>query len=248
MHSAGRPPVASIDMEMSLFHKFASRRDFLKAGGAITLVSAGLLPARAAPDRSRIALVVGNNSYPRAPLNNAINDAKAVGALLERAGFDVTLKTDVGRDALREAAKEFGAMARGSEAREVFFYYAGHGAQMNWRNFLIPVDERIETATDLPAQCLEFGGLLSDLSKAKGKVFVLILDACRDNPFGTGFQPAQKGLSQLTRQQVACSPFRHRQAASRSTARPRIGPGSMGFTPGTSSASFRSKARAWKTR
>lgn len=180
-----------------MFHKFASRRDFLKAGGAITLVSAGLLPARAAPDRSRIALVVGNNSYPRAPLNNAINDAKAVGALLERAGFDVTLKTDVGRDALHQAAKEFGAMARGSEAREVFFYYAGHGAQMNWRNFLIPVDERIETATDLPAQCLEFGGLLNDLSKAKGKVFVLILDACRDNPFGTGFQPAEKGLSQF---------------------------------------------------
>jgi uncharacterized caspase-like protein len=182
---------------MSLFHKFASRRDFLKAGGAITLVGAGLLPARGAPDRSRIALVVGNNSYPRAPLNNAINDAKAVGALLERAGFDVTLKTDVGRDALRQAAKEFGAMARGSEASEVFFYYAGHGAQTNWRNFLIPVDERIETATDLPAQCLEFGGLLNDLSKAKGKVFVLILDACRDNPFGAGFQPAQKGLSQF---------------------------------------------------
>jgi hypothetical protein len=117
--------------------------------------------------------------------------------LLERAGFDVSLKTDVGRDAMREAAKEFGAMARGSEAREVFFYYAGHGAQMNWRNFLIPVDERIETATDLSAQCLEFGGLLNDLSKAKGKVFVLILDACRDNPFGTGFQPAEKGLSQF---------------------------------------------------
>ena len=156
-----------------------------------------MIPARAAPDSSRIALVVGNNSYPRAPLNNAINDAKAVAALLERAGFGVTLKTDVGRDALREAVKEFGAMARGSEAREVFFFYAGHGAQMNWRNFLIPVDERIGTATDLPAQCLEFGGLLNDLSKAKGKVFVLILDACRDNPFGNGFQPAQKGLSQF---------------------------------------------------
>ena len=155
------------------------------------------MPARAAPDRSRIALVVGNNSYPRAPLNNAINDAKAVGALLERAGFDVTLKTDAGRDALRQAAKEFGAAARGSEAREVFFYYAGHGAQMDWRNYLLPVDARVAAASDLPSQCLELGELLNDLSKAKGKVFVLILDACRDNPFGTGFQPAQKGLSQF---------------------------------------------------
>jgi uncharacterized caspase-like protein len=97
------------------------RRDFLKAGGAIALAGGGILPARAALDPSRIALVVGNNSYTRSPLNNAINDAKAVGALLERAGFGVTLKTDVGRDALREAAAEFGAMARGSKAREVFF-------------------------------------------------------------------------------------------------------------------------------
>jgi uncharacterized caspase-like protein len=180
-----------------MFGAPASRRDFLKAGVAAALAGSGVIPARAAVDSSRIALVVGNDAYSRSPLGNAVNDAKAVGALLERAGFVVMLKTDVNRDALREAATTFAAVARASEAKEVVFYYAGHGAQMDWRNFLVPIDARIDTAADLPAQCLELNGLLNDLSKAKGKVFVLILDACRDNPFGTGFQPAQKGLSQF---------------------------------------------------
>ena len=177
--------------------RVASRRDFLKAGSAVALAGGGIVPAWAALDPSRIALVIGNNNYLRSPLRNAVNDAKAVAALLDRAGFAVTLKTDVDRGALREAATSFGTAARGSEAKQVFFYYAGHGAQMDWRNFLVPVDARIESAADLPGQCLELNGLLSDLSKAKGKVFVLILDACRDDPFGTAFRPAQKGLSQF---------------------------------------------------
>jgi hypothetical protein len=174
-----------------------SRREFLKASAAAALASGGVFPAWAVADSSRIALVVGNNNYPRAPLGNAVKDAKDVAALLERAGFLVTLKTDVNREALREAATKFSAAARGADVKQVFFYYAGHGAQTDWRNFLLPVDARVQSAADLPAQCLELNGLLSDLSKAKGKVFVLILDACRDNPFGADFQPVQKGLSQF---------------------------------------------------
>jgi Caspase domain len=123
-----------------------SRRDLLKAAAAAALAASGAFPARAAADPSRVALVIGNNSYPRAPLRNAVNDAKAVAGLLERAGFAVTLKTDVDRDALRGAAAAFGAAARESEAKQVLFYYAGHGTQLNWRNFLVPVDARIARA------------------------------------------------------------------------------------------------------
>jgi hypothetical protein len=154
-------------------------------------------PAWAVPDPSRIALVIGNDAYAQSPLGNAVNDAKAIGGLLERAGFTVMLKTDVDRDALRETAATFGAAARRGEVKQAFFYYAGHGAQLDWRNYLLPVDARVTSAADLPTQCLELGGLLADLSKARGKVFVLILDACRDNPFGGAYQPAQKGLSQF---------------------------------------------------
>lgn len=141
--------------------------------------------------------MIGNNAYRDAPLGNAVNDAKAVATLLENAGFTVTLKTDVTREALREAAAAFGAAARSNETRQVFFYYAGHGAQMDWRNYLLPVDAHVGSGADLPTQCLDLGVLLTDLSKAKGKVFVLILDACRDNPFGASYRPVQKGLSQF---------------------------------------------------
>ncbi len=174
-----------------------SRRSFLRLGAAAALAGSGVLPVRGAADASRLALVVGNNGYPFAPLRNAINDAKAVGALLERAGFTVTLATDTTRDALREAAARFGAAARSREAKQVFFYYAGHGAQTDWRNYLLPVDARVGSAADLPGQCLDLGVLLKDLAQAREKVFVLILDACRDNPFGASFRPAQKGLSQF---------------------------------------------------
>ena len=174
-----------------------SRRNFLRLGAAAALAGSGVLPARGAADASRLALVVGNNGYPFAPLRNAINDAKAVGALLERSGFAVTLATDTTRAALREAAATFGAAARSREAKQVFFYYAGHGAQTEWRNYLLPVDARVGSADDLPGQCLDLGVLLKDLAQARDKVFVLILDACRDNPFGASFRPAQKGLSQF---------------------------------------------------
>lgn len=174
-----------------------SRREFLKIGAAAALMGGRVVPVHAAADPSRIALVVGNNSYRDAPLVNAVNDAKAVGALMEQAGLTVTLKTDLNREALQDAAAAFGAAARASNARQVFFYYAGHGAQLDWRNYLLPVDARVASAADMPEQCLDLGVLLTELSRAKGKTFVLILDACRDNPFGESYRPAQKGLSQF---------------------------------------------------
>lgn len=175
-----------------------SRRDFLRAGGAaVALLGSGTFAARAATDASRIALVIGNNAYPFAPLGNAINDANAVSAVLERAGCKVTLRTNTSRDELREAARIFGNAARSGEAKQVFFYYAGHGAQLNWRNYLVPVDANVGAITDLQSQCLELGVLIEEFSRVKDKVFVIILDACRDHPFGTTFQTAQRGLSQF---------------------------------------------------
>jgi uncharacterized caspase-like protein len=116
--------------------------------------------------------------------------------LLARAGFDVTLKTDVGRDALRQAAKEFGAMARGSEAREVFFYYAGHGVQMNWRNFLIPVDERIETRPICRRNASNSGAAQRSVQSERQGLHPdpgrLSRQSVRNR-----FQPAEKGLSQF---------------------------------------------------
>lgn len=173
------------------------RREFLRAATVAALVGGGLRPVRAAADPARIALVIGNDRYSGTPLVNAGNDARAVSALLDLAGFTVFLQTDTDRQALRQAAMTFAAAARGDAARLVFFYYAGHGAQVDWRNYLLPVDARVATAGDLPSQCLDLGTLLAEFARAKGKTFVVILDACRDNPFGDAYRPAQKGLSQF---------------------------------------------------
>lgn len=174
-----------------------TRREFLRLGAALALAPGVVLPAGAAADPSRIALVVGNDAYPGAPLGNAVNDAKAMAGLLERAGFGVDLRTNADRVTLFDATKRFAESAQRSEAKLVFFYYAGHGAQLDWRNYLLPVDARVNTAADLPAQCLDLASLLTGLAQAKGRTFVIVLDACRDNPFGGAYRPSQKGLSQF---------------------------------------------------
>ena len=190
--------VAPIDWRFSCF--ITSRRAVgsSRPGAPSRFVGGRLLPARARASIVRAsrslsvttAIRVLRLTMPSTTRRRSVRCSSA-------RDFDVTLKTDVGRDALRQAAMEFG----------------GHGARQRgkgsvlllcraWRpdelaHFLIPVDERIETATDLPAQCLELQGCSTTCPKRKRQIFVLILDACRDNPFGTGFQPAQKGLSQF---------------------------------------------------
>ena len=174
-----------------------TRREFLQLGAATALVPGIVMPAAAAADPSRLALVVGNDAYPGAPLSNAVNDAKAMAALLGEAGFGVDLRTNVDWTAFGDATRQFAEAAQKSDVKLVFFYYAGHGAQLDWRNYLLPVDARVNTSVDLPAQCVDLASLLTGLSRAKGKTFVIVLDACRDNPFGASFRPVQKGLSQF---------------------------------------------------
>ncbi len=180
-----------------VIRRHPTRREFLQLGAALALAPTVVLPADAAADPSRIALVVGNDAYPDAPLGNAVNDAKAMAALLEKAGFGVDLRTNAGSATLADAAKRFAESAQRSDVKLVFFYYAGHGAQLDWRNYLLPVDARVNTAADLPARCLDMASLLTGLSQAKGRTFVIVLDACRDNPFGGSYRPQQKGLSQF---------------------------------------------------
>lgn len=115
------------------------RRMFLKAvAAASALAGSAPLPALAADDPSRVALVIGNDAYPQSPLANAINDARAVADLLRTAGFRVDLRTDVSRNAVAEAVQAFGKAITRTEVILGFFYYAGHGIQIDWRNYLVP--------------------------------------------------------------------------------------------------------------
>ena len=173
-----------------------TRRTFIKALAAVP-PALYFRPAWSAPDPSRLALVIGNSAYRDAPLTNPANDAKAVGGLFAQAGFTVNSHLDATRSDMVAAIDRFGIAAKHPDTRLVVFYYAGHGAQLDWRNYLLPVDAVVEKQEHLKERCVDLNLLLGRLSAAKDKTFVVILDACRNNPFGTDYRPEQKGLSQF---------------------------------------------------
>jgi uncharacterized caspase-like protein len=153
--------------------------------------------ANAPADPSRLALIIGNSSYRDAPLVNPANDAKAIGGLFTQAGFTVDSRLDATRLEMIAAIERFGTAVKRPETRLVVFYYAGHGAQLDWRNYLLPVDAVVHKQEDMKQRCVDLSLLLGQFSAAKDKTFVVILDACRNNPFGSAYRPEQKGLSQF---------------------------------------------------
>jgi hypothetical protein len=162
---------------------------------AISAVSA-LAAGRGDTPPAGQALVVGNSRYLAGPLQNPGNDAKAIADRLRQAGFAVTLRLDTDRRQLQEAIRSFADTLARSRSPGVF-YYAGHGVQLNWRNFLVPVDARIQSKADIQAQAVDLGLLLEGLSRARNALNIVILDACRNNPFGADFRVDDRGLSQL---------------------------------------------------
>ena len=175
-----------------------SRRTFLKSVALSQPLLLGFSArAAAGPASGRIALVVGNNAYSQAPLLNPVGDARAMAALFGKAGFAVDLVLDAREADLAAAFQRFVALARQSDIREAVFYYAGHGAQLDWRNYLMPVDAVINSADDLKTRCLDLNQALAQLPAGDNKTFLFILDACRNNPFGKRYQTVQSGLSQF---------------------------------------------------
>jgi hypothetical protein len=145
----------------------------------------------------RVALVIGNSSYASVPLANPSNDARAMAGLLSEAGFQVDSQFDASRQDLMAAVEKFGRAVRDPRVKFGLFYYAGHGVQLDWRNYLVPVNARIRNAADVRQQAVDVSELLKTISEARGRSFLVILDACRDDPFAGSYRPPQKGLSQF---------------------------------------------------
>src|SRR4051812_40753452 len=147
-------------------------------------------PGEGDPGR-RVALVVGNGAYRNAPaLPNPTNDARAMAAMLRRVGFEVLEGEDLGRDAMEGLLARFEDRARGAEATVAF--YAGHGVQVEGRNYLLPVDAKLEQRADLRRQ-IPADWLVEDAGRAK-QLALVILDACRDNPLTRSLQASERGL------------------------------------------------------
>ncbi|MBP7341892.1 MAG: caspase domain-containing protein [Smithellaceae bacterium] len=149
------------------------------------------LPAGAATQR--LALVIGNSAYETGPLANPVNDAADMAASLTRMGFTVILKKNANLEAMEEAIENFGGrLKRGGVG---LFYYAGHGIQAGGTNYLIPVGAKIKKESDLRYRAVDAGRILDEMQNAENGMNIVILDACRDNPFNRSFRSATRGLS-----------------------------------------------------
>lgn len=144
----------------------------------------------------KLALVLGNGAYRTAPLKNPANDARAIASTLELLGFEVTLGVDLDRTRLNGALESY--VRTLAERRAVgIFYYAGHGIQLAWRNYMLPVDAAIARVEDVREQGVDVNALMQALSERGNPLNIVILDACRDNPFGNLKGIDHKGLSQM---------------------------------------------------
>src|SRR5215208_866904 len=130
----------------------------------------------------RVALVLGNSAYRNvAPLTNPINDSARIASTLKEAGFDVVdSRHDLPAAETRRALRDFADRARDADIALV--YYAGHGIEVDGTNYLIPVDAKLERDTDVYDEALSLDRVLLAIEPAK-KLRLVILDACRDNPF-----------------------------------------------------------------
>ncbi|CAN5729497.1 hypothetical protein BH11PSE7_BH11PSE7_04790 [soil metagenome] len=148
-----------------------------------------------APGDVRIALVIGNSSYTSAPaLANPANDARAMGEALRALGFKVIEVRDGSKAQMADAVEQVKAGLKGQQGIGML-YYAGHGLQVDARNYMVPVDAKMAKAADVLTQTVEVGSVISAFKSAGNRMNILVLDACRDNPFGgitTG-----KGLAPL---------------------------------------------------
>lgn len=135
------------------------------------------------PPEKRIALVVGNSQYPKVPLDNPVNDARLMAGNLRKLGFDVNLQLNVGVLQFRRALREFARMVQQDDAIAVL-YYAGHGVQIDGRNYLLPVDINLRDQEEVKDESVDIEELfLSKIDKVGSHPRIVILDACRDNPF-----------------------------------------------------------------
>jgi formylglycine-generating enzyme required for sulfatase activity len=150
-----------------------------------------LLPAEA----KRVALVIGNSAYQNTTvLANPTNDAKLMDKALRDAGFEVTLVLDADKDTMGRALLEFGrTLRKGVDAS--MFYYAGHGVQVGGENYLVPINATLESEDEVDLQTFPVNAFLRTMESAKSPVNIVVLDACRNNPFSRAFRGTSGGLA-----------------------------------------------------
>jgi TPR repeat protein len=170
--------------------------------GLAWLAAAAFLapPAAAAAGERRVALVIGNAGYKNLPrLANPKPDAEGVAAALKQAGFELIgneAEIDLGKRDLEAAIRAFSYALRGGAV--ALFYYSGHGIEIGGHNYLVPVDGNPQTTSDADFELVDLDLVLKQLRLADNRLSMVVLDACRSNPFGAqGLRSAGSGLAEI---------------------------------------------------
>ena len=148
----------------------------------------------------RVALIIGNSAYEKIPLKNPINDAKLMTQTLQSMGFEVISVFDANRRSVMLAIQDFGGKLNEYGRDTVgLFYFAGHGVQSDGVNYLIPVEADIQKKRHLSIEAVKSQDLLEQMRNARNATNIIILDACRNNPYSGTFRSSVSGLAGKTK-------------------------------------------------
>ncbi|MFZ1813710.1 MAG: caspase family protein [Rhizobiaceae bacterium] len=163
--------------------------------GVLLVLTCLANPAAAA---KRFALIVGNSDYESAPkLTNPANDSSLMARTLEGAGFAVTLVQNASYRELKQALLEFGRQLRGEGIEAGLFYYAGHGVQVKGENYLVPINASITSEDEVGLEAINVNDFLQVMNSSDAEVNIVVLDACRDNPFKGSTRSLSRGLAPI---------------------------------------------------
>lgn len=129
----------------------------------------------------QVALIIGNADYAEAPLKNPLNDARDIAETLRELNFEVIEVTNATKKGMLEAINDFSILSQNAEVG--LFYYAGHGLQYHGKNYLIPLKTSITVPADLEQETVDVGRILGRMEQNRIPLSIVILDACRNNPF-----------------------------------------------------------------
>ena len=162
---------------------------------ALILVVLAAMGARADTPQHRLALVIGNSAYESSPLNNPVNDATDMGNMLKTMGFEVISQLNANQKQMENAIRAFQSKL-GKDTMGLFFF-AGHGMQVGGVNYLIPIGAKITQESDIKYESVDAGRVLDAMHTAGNPLNIVILDACRDNPFARSYRSGVKGLARM---------------------------------------------------
>jgi hypothetical protein len=181
---------------------------FLKGGDNSIYVSAtnaaGSAPSEkrtvklvSVSDEKRLALVIGNSNYRnKTPLKNPENDANLMEATLKDLGFDVIKRVNAGKEVMSAAIREFSQKL--SDYDVALFYYAGHGNQVDQINYMIPSDAELSDRSACKYEAIRVDFVIDEFKKYSDKTNIVILDACRDNPYASWSRGNESGFNAMT--------------------------------------------------